>query len=420
MEADSTAVGTVIHGTYRVVRRLGEGGMGVVVLARDEVLERDVAIKLIRPELLDGGNLRERFLAEARAMARVNHPNVVQIYGFGEHERTPYLVMELVEGQTLEQWLAKSKPQADLDAGLRILERVCLGTQAIHDAKTVHRDLKPSNVLLDAALRVRVADLGVANLIRREGEDASSEIVGTPSYMAPEIGFSHEVAPELVSRADVYSLGCVAYQLFTGRLPFEGKTFIATLIEQWNTDPVPPSVRRQDLNPAFDSVILRALARDPENRTPTADAFWRELAAARDRTSEPLRILLAEDDDDYRQLLKMTLALEFPYAEIEGVRNGVEALAAFDARPHSVAVVDLDMPQLDGLALTGLLRSRDSAMRVPIIVLTGSGGSSEWKRLSAMGADGFLVKPVNPADLVTLVRRALGDRSRSIPPPKPA
>jgi eukaryotic-like serine/threonine-protein kinase len=424
-EADDVAdappppAGTLIDGHYRLIRPLGRGGMGVVLLARDEVLDRDVALKLIRAGGSDS-DLRDRFLTEARAMARVNHPNVLQIHAFGHHEGTPYLVMEFVEGQTVGAWLraaTRSGGLPDIEASLRILEAICLGTQAIHDAKTVHGDLKPSNVLLDADLRVRVADLGLAQLDRDLQSSGRREIAGTMSYMAPEIALERTVAPELLARADVYSLGCIAYELLTGQVPLRGPTALATLLDHAVTTPVPPSSQRPEIDPALDEIVLRALAKDPAARTSSAEAFRRELVAARSSTREPVRILVAEDDPDFRELLELLLRNEFPQAEIETVEDGAQALAAFDARPHSVVIIDLRMPNVDGLQLTILLRARATASRVPIIVLTASGGADEWRKLSAMGADGFLVKPVNLEDVVTLVRRALGDRARSTPPP---
>jgi serine/threonine protein kinase len=405
--------GTTIGDAYRVERLLGTGAMGVVVLARDIVLERDVAIKIVRRDLLDSDELRGRFLAEARAMARVNHPHVLQIHAFGEFDGAPYFVMELVKGQTVEEWVATgggSPP--DIDLALRILGETCDGAEAIHLARTVHRDLKPSNLLLDASFHVRVADLGLANILRGK-IDPRNEIVGTPAYLAPEVALQHEVAPALMPRADVYSLGCIAYELLTGRPPFDGPSMVALMLKHTIEEPPRPSLLRPDLAPEFDTAILRALAKDPAERTPSADAFKRDLMAARDRTSEPVRILVAEDDADFAGALEVMLAREFPYAMIECVSDGRSALDAFDRRRHSVAILDLRMPIIDGMELTGLLRARDDASLTPIIVLTASGGPPEWKRLAAMGADGFLVKPVDLRDVVTLVRRAIADRSRS-------
>ncbi len=418
MSSLAPASGAVIGGTYQVLSPLGSGAMGVVMLARDLVLERLVAIKLIRPEMLDSEELRARFLKEARAMARVNHPNVLHIHAFGDFEGAPYFAMEFVNGQTLDAWM---RPSGDavvvpaLEETMRVLDATCLGVQAIHAAKTVHRDLKPSNILLGKDLRVHVADLGVAHFVTR-GEASSSEvreIVGTPSYMAPEIALQEETAPALAARADVYSLGCIAYELLTGAPPFLGHTLIAIMVEQVSTAPPRPSLRNPQLSPEFDAVLLRALTKDPAERTPSAEAFRRELAAAFAKTTEPVRILVAEDDDDFRGALEVMLGMEFPHAEIECVADGDAALAAFQARRPSVAIFDYRMPGLDGLELTRRLRAEAGSEAVPILVLTATGGPEQWRQLSAMGADGFLLKPVNLKDVVTLVRRALGERTLS-------
>jgi serine/threonine-protein kinase len=409
--------GTSIGSHYRVIDLIGRGGMGVVVRAHDDQLERDVAIKLIRPDLLDDV-LRSRFLAEARAMARVCHPNVLPIYAFGEHEGAPYFVTQIVRGRTVTDWIRSRAPglAPDLDGAFKILEDTCRGVAAIHAAQTVHRDIKPSNLLLDPDFGVCVADMGVAALVGGEPGNVRREIVGTPEYMAPEIVLQDVVAPELAPRGDVYALGCLAYELLTGAPPFTGRRgLLATMLAHVNEEPKLPSSFRSDLNDEIDAAILAALAKDPVARTRSADAFARALHAARSRTHEPVSILVAEDDVDFRELLAETLRLEFPDAAIECVADGRAALEAFDRRTPSVAILDLRMPQIDGAQLTELLRGRITASNVPIVVLTGSGGPREWKRLSELGADGFLVKPVNVKDVSTLVRRVLADRARDTP-----
>ncbi len=405
------AAESMIDGNYRVVRPLGRGAMGEVVLAWDERLERNVAIKLIRPRLLDSPALRERFVAEARAMARVNHPNVLQVHAFGDHQGAPYFVMEYVEGQTAEEWLT-SQPGVlpNRELALRVIDEACRGAHAIHAAHTVHRDLKPGNILLDKDLRARVADLGVANVLHHAGA-SHAEIVGTPAYMAPEITLQSNLPGGMAHRADVYALGCIAYELLTGRPPFEAVGDLPLMVKHTTHAPAAPSSLGVGLPASFDAVILGALRKDPAERTPSAEAFRRELAAAAEGTREPVRILVAEDDEDFRDVLGIALTNEFPCAVIECFADGAAALSAFDRMPHSVAIIDLQMPHLDGLELTGLLRARAAAQAMPIIVLTASGGPQEWKRLSAMGADGFLVKPVNLADVATLVRRTMRERA---------
>ncbi len=415
MEHRGPAPGTLIAGSYRVLSGLGEGTMGVVVLARDEVLERNVAIKLVSEKFVGSPELRTRFLDEARAMAKVSHPNVLQIHAFGEFEGAPYFVMEYVEGEPLDKYRARQPMQVpELEIALRVLEEACLGLNAIHQAGLVHRDIKPSNLLLDSKLRVRVADLGLANMLQARSETRG--LVGTPAYMAPEMVLQSEVPPALAHRGDIYSLGCVAFELLTGRPPFTAPTLRALLLKHASSEVDPPSAIRPELSPAFDAPIRRALAKDPAERTPSAEALRRELLAARDKSLEPVRILVAEDNADFREALQLMLEMEFPGAQVEAVGDGAEALAAFERKTPSVVILDLRMPNVDGIELTGRLRSRASTEAMPIIVLTASGGPQEWKRLSAMGADGFLVKPVNLKDVVTLVRRALSERAM----PRPA
>jgi len=382
--------------------------MGMVILAHDEILDRPVAIKFVLDRLLDE-TFRARFVTEARAMARVSHPNVVQIYAFGEHGGCPYFVMEFVDGMTLDAWLAHQNGPLALDQCLQLVSGICAAVSAIHAAQTVHRDLKPSNILIQSDLCPRVADLGLA-LLGSDQKSSCHEVVGTPAYMAPEVGLGLTVSGDLLARADVYSLGCVAHEIFTGRQPYQSKSG-RELILQHARDPV-PRVRdvRSDLPEDLDGVIQRALAKDPFERTATAEVFLREIVDACRRDQEPARILVAEDSDDLRDALDVTLKAAFCRADVECVANGYAALEAFDRKRPSITILDFLMPGLDGLQLTRLFRARSASSTIPIIVLTGSGGSREWSEFRAQGADRMLVKPVVLEDVVALVRRVLRER----------
>jgi serine/threonine-protein kinase len=230
--------------------------------------------------------------------------------------------------------------------------------------------------------------------------------------MAPEMVFTSLGSPALAARSDVYSLACVAFELLTGRLPFEG----TRIFLEHATKPAPaPSSFRAGLPEGLDRALLHALAKDPVDRTPSIEEFRRDLANARRDSLEPKRILVAEDHDDSRELLRLILAQEFPYAEIECVSDGAMALEAFNRKAPSVAILDLRLPGIDGMALTKHLRQRASSATMPIIILTGSGGPDEWRMLSALGADRLLVKPVVADDVAALVRRALHERSSTLP-----
>jgi eukaryotic-like serine/threonine-protein kinase len=399
--------GDWIADTYLIQSELGSGSMGVVFCALDKGLERKVAIKLIRASARSE-DFRRRFMLEARAMALISHPNVLTIYAFGEHESNPFIVMELVQGVTLEGWLDGQSGKADLDTVLHILNQVCLGVSAIHAAGRVHRDLKLSNVLLDHQLRACVSDFGLA--VRSLDGALAREVVGTPGYIAPEILFGRSGGA--TTQSDLYSLACIAFELLTGSPPFSAdEAEVLAALHATGTVPKPSSLR-PDLPTAFDDVLLDALAKDPAQRTHGVELLRRALIEARNDSLEPVRILVAENDPDFLEILELVLRSEFPGADIECVGDGRSAIEAFDREPASVVVLDLHMPQFDGMAVTAMLRARASANMVPIIVVTASGGPKEWRLLTELGADRFLVKPVNLDDLVSTIRRAARERSR--------
>jgi serine/threonine-protein kinase len=407
---DGIPVGSLIDGKYRVLGELGRGAMGVVVMVHDEALARRVAVKLVQSHLASPG-FHQRFLEEGRAMARVNHRNVVQVYACGEHGAVPYIVMELVTGSTLERWLAHQVGYVDIHTAVGILAAVCEGVSAIHAADTLHRDIKPSNILLDEDLSPRIADLGVATF-HSSDRGSRREIVGTPAYMAPEVGFPLRDEP-ITQRADVYSLACVAYELLTGHPLFQIEDERQALVSHATYPVRPPSELRPGLPRAFDRVLLRALAKDPDVRTPSADEFRRDLLMASGSCEELVRILVAEDDDDFREVLGHGLRSAFPDAEVVCVGSGREALDVLGERSASVAIVDLNMPDLGGFEVTQRLRENELTRSTAIIVLTGSGGPAEWRRLLSLGADRFLVKPVSLEDLVASLRSSVRARSGS-------
>ena len=415
--------GTVLDGKYQVLRLLGGGSMGIVTLCRDLDLDRSVAIKVVRPEMLDNARARGRFRTEARAMARLDHPNVVRVYAFGEHAGMPYLVMEYVPGGGLDALLrARRGAPIKIDEAIAIFDQVCRGVSAIHASGALHRDLKPSNVLVGPAFRVVVADLGLARLVSdlRGGDPIG--ISGTPAYMAPEILARVPVPTSLAARADVYSLGVMAFQMLTGELPFP--MTVGGLADRIDTAaPLPPSAYNPALPPAVDDAIIAALARHPENRTHSADALRRalfdgHLKATRSvgqkessvTKANPARIMIADDDPGYCDLMSMVLARTFPRTVVECHPDGQSALTAIQHRVPDLLITDLDMPGLNGIEVTAMIRSQQRTRGLPIIVATAVGGPTDWTLLSRLGADGFLSKPFDPAQLVTLARGVIERR----------
>jgi eukaryotic-like serine/threonine-protein kinase len=404
-------VGELVGGVYRVDRALGAGGMGVVALAMDERLARWVAIKFVSSSTLKLPEMRQRFVDEARRMARLAHPNVLAVYAFGEHGDTPYFVMEYLDGHTAAEWLSDrpAGTQPSPEEVVALLEQACRGVEAIHASRMVHRDLKPSNILIDRNLRAAVGDFGLSCLAGPVS--ATTVAAGTAAYIAPESAFGD--ASSLEFARDIYALGCIAYELLVGRPPFVGESAMNVLAKHIVESPVPPSERRPALGTTYDDVILRALAKEASQRHPTVAAFREALVAAHEGTLDPERILVADDDPSWREIIVTFLARRFPNAAIASVADGVAAMDAFRDQPASVVLVDLEMPEMDGTALTRALRATDAARKTAIVVLTAAGGPSEWRSLAALGADAFLVKPIALEDLELVIRRTLRSRRAS-------
>jgi eukaryotic-like serine/threonine-protein kinase len=259
-------------GRYHILQQLGEGGMAVVYKAYDTRLERDVAIKIIRrgafpPEQLE--RILKRFEREAKALARLSHTNIVKVHDYGEYEGAPYLVMEYLPGGTLKEKMGKPIPwQAAAD----LLIPVARALDYAHQRGILHRDVKPSNILLTETGEPMLTDFGIAKILDIEETHTLTGTgvgIGTPEYMAPEQGIGEGVD----ARADIYSLGIVFYELITGRKPYTADTPMAVIIKQIN-EPL-PSARQfaSDLPDGVEKVLLKAVAKSPENRYPDMGAF---------------------------------------------------------------------------------------------------------------------------------------------------
>lgn len=399
---------TVDH--FAIDELIGSGGMGAVYRARDLMLGRDVALKLVHGDMLDRPEVRAAFATEARAMAQVRHANVVTIHAFGEHLRRPYIVMEYVPGSNLGRW-RDGHGDATLHERLAILDPLCRGVEAIHDAGALHRDLKPGNVLVGESGRVAVTDFGLACEASQDPAD-DLFVVGTPAYVAPEIAREEVIEPELGRRIDVYALGVIAFELLTGARLFEAGSVAGMLHEHAYASPPLASRIAPELSPAFDDVLLRALAKAPADRTPTAEQLRRELARAHeslDVTHRRRRFLVADDEIPSLLALRELLVAAFPGAEVIAVTNTDTAVAIAARERPDVVITDLAMPDGGGMVLTRALRANPLTAHVPIIVVTGHGGSPEWSALRAQGADRFLVKPVDFDALVAMIASLLRD-----------
>ncbi len=278
-------VGQQVEGRYEIVALLGEGGMGQVYEVRHVSLDRRFAMKLLRRELGRDPELAGRFIDEARATASIHHPNIVQITDFGKlAEGLPYFVMELLRGETLGRVVKAGGPIPAARA-VRILEQVTSALGAAHAAGVVHRDLKPDNIFLvggivggNASDDVRVVDFGAAKIVGSSRVTRQGIVFGTPHYMSPEQASGQPVD----HRADIYALGVIMYEMFTGRVPFEADTYMGVLTQHMFVQPVPPSQvspAARELG-ALEEITLTCLAKKPEERYASMSELGAALGAA--------------------------------------------------------------------------------------------------------------------------------------------
>ena len=264
----------VLGGRYALCEVLGTGGMATVWRARDEVLGREVAVKVLSPQYAADPGFLARFEREARHAARLSHPRLVTVFDSGVDETTPFIVMELVAGRTLRQVLDGT---GALPAGqaVGVAAAVCEALEVAHAAGLVHRDIKPANIALADGGEVKVLDFGIARAEGGTGVTGTAVVLGTAAYLSPEQASGQLAGPQ----ADLYSLGCVLFEMLTGAPPFSADSAVGLAYRQVHDDPGPPSARRPGLPERLDQITARLLAKDPA-RPPSAAAARAGLLAA--------------------------------------------------------------------------------------------------------------------------------------------
>jgi beta-lactam-binding protein with PASTA domain/predicted Ser/Thr protein kinase len=271
MTISDTLINMLFDGRYRIMRKLGSGGMADVYLAEDEELGRRVAIKILNDKYAPDDQFVERFRREAKNAAGLSHPNIVSIYDRGEAEGTYYIAMEYLDGRSLKELVVARGPLPIPDA-IAATRQVLAALRFAHRKGVVHRDIKPHNVMADADGRLKVTDFGIARAGVSQMTEAGS-IIGTAQYLSPEQARGAPVD----QRSDLYSMGIVLYEMLTGEVPFTGESPVEIAMKHLSDTPRPPSLLRPDIPPDLDMVVLRALAKNPEDRFQTAEEMDVEL-----------------------------------------------------------------------------------------------------------------------------------------------
>lgn len=254
-------VASILEDRYQVLRELGRGGMGIVFQAYDRKLNEQVAIKILSPILSTNSDALERLQREVSAARKITHSNVIRIHDIAEAKGLHYVSMEYFEGSSLKDYIRREGIPSQMQAGTIALQ-ICEGLEAAHRQGIIHRDLKSQNIIINALHQIKIIDFGLARTAHLDGMTATGLIMGTPEYMSPE-----QVSGKKVDeRSDVYSVGIILYELFTGNVPFTGESAIAVGFKQLKENPTVPTQANPQITPGIEKVILKALQKDPLQR----------------------------------------------------------------------------------------------------------------------------------------------------------
>ncbi|WP_422123554.1 Stk1 family PASTA domain-containing Ser/Thr kinase [Planococcus sp. X10-3] len=327
-------IGRNINGRYKIKELIGGGGMSNVYLAHDMILDRDIAIKLLRYDFSNEEELRRRFQREALSTTSLAHPNIVNIFDVGEDGAIPYLVMEYVPGKTLKEYIIEHSPIAP-ERAVKIMTQLASALAHAHHNQIVHRDIKPQNILMDAEGNVKISDFGIAMALSATSYTQTNSVLGTVHYLSPE----QARGGNATKKSDIYSLGIVMYELLTGRLPFSGESAVSIALKHLQTET--PSLRQivPTIPQSLENVVLKATAKDAQHRYQSADEMNEDLSTVLlpERLNEP-KFTVPIDQDATRAMPAIKDSSSYVNAE-ETITN------ASSKKINSKAVKDQQPPK---------------------------------------------------------------------------
>jgi serine/threonine protein kinase len=397
--------GEIIGDVYEVRALLGAGGMGEVYEVHDRVLNRRVAIKVVHP-----GIASDYLLREGRALAAIHHPGIVTVHTMGAHREIPFLVMERVRGLSLDRMLDDRRARGERFAiveALDLLVAIADGLSIVHKAGLAHRDVKPGNVMLAPGGRVVLMDFGLVLLdADRPGHRS---VAGSLQYMAPE-ALTGDLAEGAGHLVDVYALGVLAYELLTGIAPFDGEEALDLYREKVKTPLPRVSQHRTDVPAPLDDLIAQLMSADKSERPQGAEAALWQLRSLRSRidtqgAAQPFSVLIVDDDSDVREALALYVRAAAPDAEIETTSEGRQAIRSVRRRVPDLLLLDLDLPDINGIEVCMLLRGMQLGDACMIVSVSGRATKADVELLQMLGVQSLEKGPALMNQLVQLVHR---------------
>jgi serine/threonine protein kinase len=405
---------TFQDGRYKVKELLGEGSTKTVYRVQDTRLEREVAFALIRAAGLEEAD-RKRILREARTMAKLGeHPNIVQIYDFGEEDGQPFMVLPLLDGGTIEPLVKKAaEGEVDFDTVLRVASDVAKGLEFAHSKRVIHRDVKPGNVWLTAEGVAKIGDFGIAFMPAHTRVTQTGLVLGTVAYMPPEQAMGLEVN----ERSDLYSFGAMLYELTTGRRPFPGDHPVAVISQHINVAPVAPTQHNPQIPPQLETLILELMAKDPVDRPQSASAVLADLEAIgtgptlvpplptldkADRT--PLRVLIVDSSESSAAPILEELRRGGYDPTYQRVDTPLTMNTALETRSWDVVISNYSMPRFSAPAALKVLEI--NGLDLPFIVVSKTITEEIAVAVMKAGAHDYVMKD-NLARLNPAIQREL-------------
>ena len=289
---------------YEIIRQIGGGGMAIVYLAKDLFLDRDVAVKVLRDEFVESDEFIRRFHKEAKAVASLNHQNIVSVYDFDASSTPIYLVMEYVEGKTLKEKILDEGHLSE-QMTIQIATQIANGLALAHSNKIIHKDIKSQNILIDVNNLVKITDFGIAQILSNSTITHNKGILGSAHYFSPE-----QARGEMVTyKSDIYSLGVVMYEMLTGELPFTGDNPVTVALKHIQEKPLPPSAINSSVTPEMEAVVLKCLSKHPDARFDSMESLLKALNGIRNSKSYQQIVSRTYVENDNKYDMDSTLAL---------------------------------------------------------------------------------------------------------------